>query len=245
VTPRQLLRIALPPFLLAVLATLASYAATGPTAGFFFAGVVVVTLLAPPLVLTESTLRRQLLVAVGLVAGVAVAWFVALGDPAIRFADWLRSEVLLAGYAIALWGTTALLRRLRFSAFIAQATTIVVFLAWLAWPVWLSPWIAGRARLVGWLTAAHPLLSLDGVFRALGPAWSERYFMYNFLSVLNQDVAYELPRSVLPAALLHGAIGAAGLVLARRRGPAGPAVDEPDGARGGGGENDVGKDLLP
>ncbi len=225
VAPRELLRTVLPPLLLAGVMTFGAYAATGPTAGFFFAGVVVATLLTPPLVLAEDTRLGQLLCAGSIVGGVAVVWLLAPGEPSITLSHWLRADVVLVGYGFALWGVASLLRRLismtpgnlTFSATIAQAMTMAVALAWLAWPVWLSPWLAGRERLVGLLAAPHPLLSLDAVLRASGPPWSERYFMYNFLTVLNQDVAYELPRGVAPAVLLHGVIGAIALLLGRGR----------------------------
>jgi hypothetical protein len=246
VTPRALFRIVLPPLLLAGLLTLLAYAATGATLGLFFAGVVVATLLTPPLVLTESTRLGQLLCAAAIVDGIAVAWLIALAHPSIGLVDWFRAYVVLAGYALALWGLTALIRRLRLSVPLSAAAVTTLALCWLSWPVWLSPWIAGRERLVGLLTGAHPLLALDSVFRELGAPWSERYYMYNVLSVLNQDVAYELPGSVLPAVLLHGLVGGAALLLAgRRRRAVGLEVDVPDGGGGGTGEQHVGKDLAP
>ena len=69
--------------------------------------------------------------------------------------------------------------------------------------------------------------------------------MYNFLTVLNQDVAYELPRSVAPAVLLHGEIGAIALLLSRGRDAVGPEVAVPDGGRGGAGEQRVSEEVLP
>ena len=147
-------------------------------------------------------------------------------------------------YALALWGLTALVSRLLFRTYLAGALVTTLALAWLTWPIWSSPRIAGRERLVGWLVAPHPLFALDGVFRGLGPPWSERYYMYNMLTVLNQDVAYELPRGVTAAVLFHGAAGAAGLLLARSRAVR-LEVDVPDRARSAGGKDEVGEDLLP
>jgi hypothetical protein len=96
------------------------------------------------------------------------------------------------------------------------------------------------------LTPAHPLLALDTVFRALGPPWSERFYMYNHLSVLNQDVVYDLPRGILPAVLLHTAIGAIGLLIGSwRHRTVGLEVDVPDGAGSGAGKKRVREELLP
>jgi hypothetical protein len=253
VAPRELLRTVLPPLLLAGVVTLLAYAATSPTTGFFFAGLVVVTLLTPPLVLAEGTRLQQLLCAASIISSVALVWLLALGEPSITASDWLRADAVLVGYGFALWGLAASLRRListasaglTFSATVAQATTIAVALAWLAWPVWLSPWLAGHERLVGLLAAPHPLLALDAVLRASGPPWSERYFMYNFLTVLNQDVAYELPRSIVPSVLLHAVIGAIALLLGRGRNAARLEVDLPDRSPGGARERHVSEDLLP
>ena len=248
VTPRRLIRSALPPLLLSVLFTSAAYVATGPTAGLFFAGLVIATLLAPPLLLAEETRLAQLLCVAGMINGIGVVWLLAVARPLVGLFDWFQSYALLGAYVCALWGLATLLRRLRLRTLAASALLTTVFLAWLAWPVWLSPWIAGHDRLVGWLTPTHPLLALDFLFRALGPPWSERYYMYNHLSVLNQDVAYELPRSVLPTILLHGGIGMAGLLLGAlilTRRAVRLEVDVPDGGGGGAGEQRVGEDLLP
>ena len=235
VVRRELLRILLPPLLLAGCFTLIAYAATGATTGFFFAGVVVATLLTPPLVLAESTRLNRLLCGAAIIDGVALAWLLAVTDPSITLLDWFRGVLVLTAFTLALCGLTALLRRWWLRGAAAAALVMTIAIAWLSWPVWLSPRLAGRERLVGLLTTPHPLLALDTVFRAAGPPWSERYFMYNLLTVLNQDVAYELPRSVLPAALLHGTIGATALLLGRRR-SGNPQVDvsEGRGQRAGG-----------
>ena len=89
-------------------------------------------------------------------------------------------------------------------------------LAWLSWPVWLSPWIAGRDRLVAWLVAAHPLFALDGALRHLGPPWTEHHWMYTRLTVLNQDVFYSLPGGVGRAVVLCAGIALACLLPYRR-----------------------------
>ena len=243
-TPRDLVTTLLPPLLLAALFTACACVATGATTGCFFGGVVVATLLTPPLVLAETTRSRQLMCAAAVVDGIGIAWLFAVAHPSISIVDWLQSYVVLIAFTFALTGLALLLcRRLRFSVFPASALVVALSLAWLSFPVWLSPHLAGRPRLVGALTVAHPLLTLDGVFRALGAPWTERHFMYNYLSVLNQDVPYELPRTILPAVLLHGLIGCAALLLARR--PVRLEVDLPGRGGSGAGEQRVGEDLLP
>jgi hypothetical protein len=167
------------------------------------------------------------------VDGVALVWLFAVSDPAVSLLDWVRAYLLLVAWGLALWGVANLLSRATRPPVVASALTVFLALAWLAWPVWLSPWIAGRDTLVAWPVAAHPLLSLDGALRHLGPAWTERHLMYTRLTVLNQDVFYALPAGVARATLLHAALGLACLLpcrrlIARRRaGSPAPAAGAP------------------
>ena len=213
---RAVLRTVLAPLLLSFAAGVACYFAPGATTGFFFGAVSVVALLTPPLVAAHADRARQLVTAAAVVDGVAAACLFAVADPAVSALDWVKVYVLLAAWGAALCGITSLLLRLRVEPAIASALTVTIALAWLAWPVWLSPWIAGRETLVSWLVAPHPLLALDGALRHLGPAWTERHYMYTRLSVLNQDVFYSLPDGVGGAALFHAAVGALCLLPYRR-----------------------------
>jgi hypothetical protein len=124
--------------------------------------------------------------------------------------------VLLATWAAALWGVAALLKRAGIPSVGASAITVLLAVAWLAWPIWLSPWIAGRETLVAWLVWPHPLFALDGALRHLGPPWTERHQMYTRLTVLNQDVFYALPRGIMGAVLVHAGIALAALLPCRR-----------------------------
>jgi hypothetical protein len=230
---RSALFTALTPLLLALFAGTASYLVLGATTGLFFAGIVIAALLIPPLTLAHADRARQLVAASAVVDGVAVAWLFAVTDPAVSLLDWVRAYLLLVAWGLALWGVADLLARARLARLVASALTVFLALAWLAWPVWLSPWIAGRDALVGWLVPAHPLLSLDGALRHLGPAWTERHLMYTQLTVLNQDVFYALPAGVARATLFHAALGMACLLpyrrlIARRRaGSPAPAAGAP------------------
>jgi hypothetical protein len=217
-----LLRTALPPLLLSLLAGVACYVATGPNAGLFFGAVVMVALITPPLVTAHVDRARQALTVAAVVDGVAAACLFAVSDPAISLLDFIRAYVLLAAWGAALWGISDLLRRVGVAPVFASAITVALALAWLAWPMWLSPRLAGHDTVVAWLVAPHPLFGLDGALRHLGPPWTERHLMYTRLSVLNQDVFYSLPAGALRATLVHGAVALACLVpwrrLAARRG---------------------------
>ena len=208
---------ALPPLLLSFGFTAVSYVVLGATLGLFFAGVVLVTLLTPPLSVTRPEFVGQVLIVAGILDGVALGWAIGTSDPLIRFVDWLRAYVVLIGYGLTLWGATKVLVRLRLPLAIASAAVVFLALLWLAWPIWLSPWLAGRGTLVDWLVWPHPLFALDGALRHLGPPWTEHHFMYTRLTVLNQDVFYTLPGSVWPSALFHSVLGGGLLFLANLR----------------------------
>jgi hypothetical protein len=227
------LRTTLPPLLLSVTAGIACYVATGPTTGLFFGAVAMVALITPPLVAAHGDRARQVLTTAAVVDGVAAACLFAVSDAAISLLDFVRAYVLLASWGAALWGVAGLLRRAGLAPVFASAITVALSLAWLAWPVWLSPWLAGRDTLVSLLVAPHPLFGLDGALRHLGPPWTEHHLMYTRLSVLNQDVFYSLPRGVGRATLFHAAVAIVCLtpwrrLAARRRGlDGGDAALEP------------------
>jgi hypothetical protein len=204
------------PLLLSLVAGVTCYFVLGATTGLFFATVAIVALVTPPLVLAHADRMRQAIVWSSVVDGAAVALLAAVADPYVTLLDWVRAYLLLAAFALASWGVARLLVRVRVVPALASALTVVLALAWLAWPVWLSPWLAGREALVSWLVPAHPLLALDGALRHLGPPWTEHHLMYTKLSVLNQDVAYSLPRGVGAAVVVHAAIGLACLLPYRR-----------------------------
>jgi hypothetical protein len=217
VTPvRSALLTALPLLLLSLCASVVCYVATGPSTGLFFGGVATAALLVPPLVLAHDDRARQLITAAAIVDGIALPWLFAVTDPSISLLDFVRAYLLLCAWAAALWGIADLLRRARISPLFASALTVVLALAWLGWPIWLSPWIAGRERLVGWLVAPHPLFGLDAALSHLGVEWDRRPLMYTRLSVLNQDVFYSRPAGVGRATLLHGAVAVLCLLPYRR-----------------------------
>lgn len=175
-----------------------------------------VALLTPPLVVMHPDRARQLVAASAVVDGVAVAWLFAVADPAVTLLDFIRAYLLLAAWGAALWGLADVLRRAGLPSVFASALVVTLALLWLAWPIWLSPWLAGRETLVAWLVAPHPLFALDGALRHLGPAWTERRLMYTRLTVLNQDVFYSLPTGVARATLFHAGVALACLLPCRR-----------------------------
>lgn len=212
------------PLLLSILFTGAVYLVTGPALGLFIGGVFVATLLAPPLVLWRSEPLDRVMIAMSVVDGVAIVWLIALFTTETTFGQWLAAYMLLAAYVTALEGIVLALRRVRFSDVASSAVTVTLALAWLTWPVWLSPWVTDTT--VGWLVRAHPPLALNGLMIHLG-VWGEGRLAYQ-LTTLGQDVPYHLPSRPYFAIALHLLLGGALLLLAHRRRRAGAPIDVPD-----------------
>jgi hypothetical protein len=179
-------------------------AAHSPLASVF-AGIVALALALPPLAAIQGRVSVALLVALAGCIGVGLAW---LTLP-IFWGQWLQCIAVAAAFAVAvtLPGRTAP----------AAAVVVLLGIAWLGWPIWLSSWLAGQTQWVGWLTAAHPLLSCNAVLIDQG-VWTERPAMYGW-TALNQDVSFQMPQSIWPCVLLHLGMGtgwAGGCTAVRR-----------------------------
>lgn len=182
--------------------------AAGATLGLFFGGMAFAALLVPPLCLAEARLADRLLVAGAVNDGIATVWLVAVFFSPVTFLQWLGCYLLLICWCGALAGLACSLNRLLRSAIPAAAGAMAAAMLWLAAPVWLAH------ADVQWYLPAHPLLAINGVLKNLG-IWSQHPIAYQYLLNLGQDVPYELP-GIWPAAMIHLAIGVAGLVLGRR-----------------------------
>lgn len=221
----------MPSFFLSLLATTAGYAAAGPTLGLFIGTFLLATVIVPPLQMGETTLRAVWRIVTGVCAGAAIVWIASATRPNVYLWDCVRCMAVFAAYLVALAGVEAILRRMGMGNVLACALTVVLGLAWLTWPVWLSAALEGRfgQEIVSALVPAHPLFSVNSVLKHFG-AW-DHYprLAYPTLTVLNQDVSYNLPRSILPAVLLHAGIGGALLTTAfstTRKSPSGaPTVE--------------------
>jgi hypothetical protein len=227
-TWRGFLTVAMPPFLLAIAATLGCYFAAGPNLLLHLGGIALAMLLAPPLVLAHRNRVEQFLVAASIVDGVGVVWLVAMFQSDTTFAQWLGAYVLVAACVVAMLGLAVALSRLLRNDVLASALSVAVAFAWLTWPVWLSAWVdrPGVEKLIAWLVPVHPLLAANGLLIHLG-VWGEQRLIYQLTS-LGQDVPYQFPASVAPATLVHLLIGGTLLLLPRRRRHVGTAIDVPD-----------------
>ena len=176
-------------------------------------------------------MRDRIIVAVAVFVGVALAWLLPLRDPYVTARNWLAATSVLAAVIGAAAGVVVALRAARLPQPFAAAITTFFFALWLTWPIWLSPHLAGRDRLTNALAIAHPLFAIDHALADLGAPWTERPLMYNELSILNQDVSYSLPTTILWAVLFHLMIAAAGwstsLLTDRHRTPLNAAAPSP------------------
>jgi hypothetical protein len=204
-------RVTLNPLVACTIAMLVSGALTGLCAVFcglslalFIGGLFFLTTILPPLILTQATLQRRLLVAGCVVDGIAIVWLTAVFSPQVSFMDWLGCYGVLIAYATLLSGVVIGLTRLRLPSLTASAITVTVSLVWLTWPVWLSPYLTGPSAdaIVARLAAIHPLFAINGVLVNLG-TWSHLPIAYRELTTLGQDVPYTLPTSVWPMVLVH------------------------------------------
>ncbi len=207
------LGVAFPPLLLSSVTTLACYLVGGSGLLLYLGGIALAMTLAPPLVLAHGNRIKQFLAAASIVDGVGIVWLMATFRSETTIAQWLSAYVLVAACVVAMMGLAAALSRLLRHDVLASAAAVVLALGWLAWPIWLSAWVGrpGVERLIGWLVPVHPLLAINGLLSHLG-VWGEQRLMYG-LTRLGQDVPYQFPSTIAPAALAHAMLGASLLFL--------------------------------
>jgi hypothetical protein len=209
--------------LLAILTTALCRTAAGISLGLFFGGVLFATLLVPPLTAGEEAPWRRLAIPCCVTLGTIAVWLTTLGD-LLRFTQWLSCSVALLAYALALGGVCGALISSRVNALVAAAVVTVLGLLWLTWPMWLSHALLrpNGDELAAWLVPAHPLFAINAVLSHFD-TWDRFPLAYTRLTVLNQDVFYALPKGVLWATLVHGAVGAGSFCLTgivqRKRAP--------------------------
>jgi hypothetical protein len=210
------------PFLLTVALMLGCYAAAGATLGLFLAGIAVATLVTPAVVLSEETSFGRIVAWAGVVDAILLVWLAPIFSGAISFGDWLEATLVCVAYTGAVAGVALALRRLRMPAAMAAAVTVVLGLGWLSWPVWMAPWLTGdnREMTAAWLVWGHPLFALNGAMLAAFPQpWAQMPVAYR-LTNLGDDVAYELPRGIVPCVVAHATLAAMTMVpqfIPRRR----------------------------
>ena len=207
-----LARSTLPALLISAAATAWCRSATGPTLGLFLGGLLLATLIAPPLTIGDPP-RRAWLPITGIILGTALVWAASLQAADVSIWEWLRCSLVLAAYILALGGLASLLVSIGIPSPPAAGLVILLGLLWLTWPVWLSRWLT--QSMADWLVPANTVFAVNATLRHLG-TWDRAPLAYRVLTSLNQDVPYRLPGSIAPACVAHALIGAVAMLLATR-----------------------------
>jgi hypothetical protein len=166
-----------------------------------FGGLLAVTIALPPLAVASDRWLAAIWVSVASVCAVIVVWL----SLSVTWSQWWDCVLVVVSFAFALAGGAMALRVMRVPAIVSAAVVVIVSLAWLSWPVWLSRWLVGHQMLVNALVAGHPLLAINGTLIDQG-IWTERPRMYGW-TALNQDVSFAMPTSVLWCVILHAGVG--------------------------------------
>jgi hypothetical protein len=162
----------------------------------YLMGFFVLSVILPPLVLTQFQLKSRFCAMAWILACVGLVWLVS----GIGLMPTARCFAVLIGFAGLLAGIATTLAKSRIAPLAASAITVVIGLLWLTWPVWLSPYFSDA--IVAHLVAVHPLFAINGVLVNFG-TWSHMPIAYRELTTLGQDVPYSLPTSIWPSVLVH------------------------------------------
>jgi hypothetical protein len=181
--------------------------AAGTSLGLFFGGLFVATFLIPAAILGQKKLNWAITGLAATVGPVAVVWLIAALKTSDTIEQWIEVTIVLLAYALAVAGVAVLLAGCKLPEIIAAAMAIVIGLAWLTWPVWLSATLEKHASnaAVEKMVKIHPPLVINGILTS-EPAWTEMSLAYH-LTNLNQDVPIRLPSSVIGCAAVHGIVG--------------------------------------
>lgn len=209
-------------FFIVLLASFIAVGVVGPNLGAAFALVAVVTLLTPMIEApktpshAKSWFPSAQLAALGaccIALGAILSATVLLYRDAIDASQFLALAAVLLAVACAFAALTQLLLSVRIAPVIAGALVTLLAIAWLSWPVWLSPWLSND-EWASRLASIHPLIAINAAIPQYG-YWFQSPLMYELTS-LGQDVNVALPDGVAAAAVFHAAV--AGVVFIPRVG---------------------------
>jgi hypothetical protein len=179
----------------------------GRNLGIFFGGLILVSILAPLIVVAEQALSRRVWMVAGIVAAIAIVWLSCVSNDTITLWEWSGATLVLLVYAFAIAAMATVLMRTH----IPPAVVVVVALAWLSWPIWLAPALRGRdssERIAGYLVSANPTFAIQGALsQSFNVPWAQHRIAYR-LTNIGDDIPYQMPKSILPCAILHGLIAA-------------------------------------
>jgi hypothetical protein len=206
------------PFLISSLAGGLCFYAGGVSLGLFLGGLLLTAMATAPFVAAENSALGGVLAVLGMIHGVAIVWLYTMLKAPADLSGWLSCYLVLTTMIFAIGGASAALRAMQLGPITSGAICTLLAIAWLTWPVWLSPALHGEpgARTVSWLVPANPIFAINGVLRERFGHWAEQGIAYNFTN-LGDDIPYSIPHGVWKCVLLHAVIGAAGFILLATR----------------------------
>lgn len=216
---RDILLPPIAPLLLTAVGTYICYAAAGLSLGLFLGGILWGGVLSGTFIAAEKTWLGRWAAGIGAVHGIAGVWLFASIKGNFPLGLWWLSYLSLTATVFAIGGIISLLRRMRCGPIGSGAIVTVVALAWLLWPIWLSPALHGERgdRIVSILVPANPMFAVNAILRERLGYWVEQSIAYHYTS-LSDDVSYSLPHSVWWCVGWHGATGVITSLLSWRRG---------------------------
>jgi hypothetical protein len=204
-------------FAVSLIAALAGVGLVGANLGGAFAIVTSVALLVPVLASGVEDTRGALLASVAGGLGAALASFALLIGQAFTASQVFSVALTVLIFACAIAVLVRMFMLAKIPSVIASATVTTLALAWLSWPVWISPWLTSES-LARKLSSANPLLAINAIAPQFG-FWTQSKLMYR-LTTLGQDVGLgAMPDGILACVIVHAviALAAAIPVLAARR----------------------------
>jgi len=190
----------------ALIASLIVYALIDVTLGTVFASVFIAGLVSVAVGPLARNWREVVLLSLSVALASSLILLLGLFDqprlamPAVQLVSFL---IAFSGAIVSV--TSLLSRGVGESA--ARGPVTIVLLAWLTWPVWMSP--AFGTSLGTWMIdhafAYQPLMALNGAYHVLGD-WSHSDIAYKYFTNLGQDVLFEMPPHAWHSTILHGTI---------------------------------------
>jgi hypothetical protein len=192
------------PLILSLAAGMLCNQAAGPTLGLFLGGIFAAALLIGPLVAAESTWLGRLLVVLAVAHGIAAVWFYVALNNHLGFGACFSCYLVLVALCLAFGAVSWMLRRFGIGISGTAAVITVIAIAWLLWPIWLSPILAGPHgdTIVKLLIPIHPIIAANAALREQLGYWAEQAIAYHYTS-LSDDVNYSLPTNVFACVAFH------------------------------------------
>jgi len=200
-------------FVASAAATAICAAASGETFGLVLGGLFCAALLTPPLTCGRqpSMLRIETALAVSL--GITAVWLCLLEKATL--AQWVMLEVMLVGLTGVAAALVDVLETLHVHRVLAAAFAVLLGVAWLTWPIWLSSEMTTPPlrNLVPTLVLLHPPLVANGILTFTAP-WTEQTIAYQLTS-LDQDMPLRLPGSAVACIGVEFGLSLGGFALSQ------------------------------